>query len=419
MLLNKVPKKKSKKSLLKKTPVKFRALGKKITSRPKSLRRQIKIRQSTLRMLFITAPRSVNRLLIWDKDKAINYVKISGNERIISTPHGVMIVKKANKVITINKSNYGAAALIVDRSKVNNEGLPTFFDYTLHLLKNNSVKTITEDKIITLYSNLFLCSIKMEKTRKALQLTSPMLKTKQSPIESRGYVKHLIRLRYRWFFKPRLAKFKLFKKFLKRCLKRFRKIHKNRLFVEKFRNHFSRLTGFKEKSLFKLWLPFRRNYNQYWSTTNAVLRFSQSLILTPPSFLVFLRISPSLAASRHLVKSGALSINGLAVTNFTPFRPGDIMQLDVKAWKAIRSFFSYQRWSADFRNLQQVPFLYIDWSSMIFFMVRWPHKQELVAPSFLSERWVRYYIRLFPVKTGKFKRARSNWKIYKKILTKQ
>lgn len=77
-----------------------------------------------------------------------------------------------------------------------------------------------------------------------------------------------------------------------------------------------------------MWLPFRRGYNQYWSTTNAVLRFSQSLLLTPASLLVFLQLSPSFGASKHIVKSGAVSINGLAVTALTQFRPGDIMQLN-------------------------------------------------------------------------------------------
>ena len=110
----------------------------------------------------------------------------------------MFVTKKTNKVITINKSNYGSVALIVDRSKMDKEGVPTFFDFTAHLLKSQAAKTVTENKIIKLYSNLFLSSIKAKQGRKkSLQFTSPLPKTKQHPIESRGYLKHLVRLRYR------------------------------------------------------------------------------------------------------------------------------------------------------------------------------------------------------------------------------
>jgi hypothetical protein len=71
-------------------------------------------------------------------------------------------------------------------------------------------------------------------------------------VEKRGYIKHTVRMRYRWFFQPKLSQFKLFKKFFKRSLKRYRKINKNKLFVSKFRSHFPKLTGFTEKGLLKM-----------------------------------------------------------------------------------------------------------------------------------------------------------------------
>jgi hypothetical protein len=58
------------------------------------------------------------------------------------------------------------------------------------------------------------------------------------------------------------------------------------------------------------------------------LRFSQSLLLTPVNLLVFLQFSPSFAASKYIIKSGAISVNGLAATAFTQFKPGDIMHLN-------------------------------------------------------------------------------------------
>ena len=376
-------------------------------------------RPGAARWICPSEPLAINKIIVWDQSKPVKYIKIIGDE-VTSTTSTALLIKRIGKVEIISTSFYGGAVFIKSLGEINKYKVPSLFSYTTRLTKT-TLPLVYENKIINLYSNLFLAHTRLMCTPKqTLPGNAPILQNKnQFSTEKLGYLKHLIRLRYRWFFKPKLAKFKLFKKFFKRSLKRFRKINKNKLFVEKFRNHFSRLTGFKEKSLFKLWLPFRRNYNHYWSTTNAVLRFSQSLILTPPSFLVFLRISPSLSASKYLVKSGGVSINGLSVTNFTTFKPGDMMQLNISIWKSTRSFFSYQRWSHDFKNLQQVPFIYVDWSSMIFFILRWPHKHELVAPSFLSERWVRYYIRLFPVKTGKFKRARNNLKVYKKTINKK
>lgn len=361
-----------------------------------------------------------SKVMVWNTNLPIKYLMVDSSYTLTSGP-SVVVVKAANQSVSVSKLVYGSTVIICNK-KTGKRGFPDLFEYSANVDYLHKSSRIYENKIVKIYTNLHLQSTNLGPvTTRSTNVQFPKVyrKDKQLEASKRGYLKHIVRLRYRWFFKPKLSKFKLFKKFFKRSLKRFRKINKNRLFVEKFRSHFSRLTGFKEKSMFQMWLPIRRNYNQYWSTTNAVARFSQSLILTPPSFMVFLRISPSLAASKHLVKSGAVSINGSSITNFTVFKPGDIMQLNVGVWRAARSFFSYQRWQADFRNLQQVPFLYVDWSSMLFFMLRWPHRHELVAPSFLSERWVRYYIRLFPVKTGKFKRAKNNLKIYKKVINKQ
>lgn len=371
------------------------------------------------RSILLTSKAVRNRFIIWNKKLPVRYLKVSGNE-VVKFFNSCTRIESGIKTIKIDKKIYGSVALITNYTEISKRGLPVVFNRSGNIRKLSKAH-LNENNVIKLYSWAFMLSNKS--TRRPiisnLNISNKTRKNRQLEADRRGYIKHIVRLRYRWFFKPKLAKFKLFKKFFKRSLKRFRKINKNKLFVDKFRSHFSRLTGFKEKSLFKLWLPFRRGYSRYWSNTNAVLRFSQSLILTPPSFLVFMQVSPSLAASKYLIKSGAVSINGKSVTNFTVFKPGDIMQLNTSIWKSVRSFFSYQRWNNNLINLQKVPFIYVDWSSMIFFMLRWPHKHELVAPSFLSERWVRYYIRLFPVKTGKFKRARNNLKIYKKIVNKR
>ena len=237
--------------------------------------------------------------------------------------------------------------------------------------------------------------------------------------EKRGYIKHMVRLRYRWHFRHELSQFKLFRKFFRRGLKRYRKIQKNRLFVTKFRKNFSKLTGFNEKFIYLKWLHFRKNYNQYWSTSNAVARFGQSLVLVPYCFLVIAKVAPSLAASKHLINSGAVSINGVSTTSFGTFIPGDILQINLTAFQGLRVLFSYQQWNNIGIENNTLPFMYVDWSCMLFMLTRWPRGYEFAAPSFLSERWVRYYVRIFPNRAARFKKMSYNTKTYKQLTTKK
>jgi len=363
----------------------------------------------------------VNRIFIWNTRLPVKFVTIFSDYLLLDTSTRFFVYTK-NKFFCIDKLACGSILVLNNHIGTANT-LSLHMNYRIGYYKalTTKKKTLPERYLISLYKKIYLRDKKFHNTNKHTTSFIFPKKRKQTCYkqERKFYIKHIIRLRYRWFFKPELAKFKLFKKRFKRSLKRFRKIKKNKLFVEKFRTNFSRLTGFKEKGLFKLWSSFRKSYNQYWSQSNAVLRFSQSLLLSPINFLVFLGMSSSLAASAYLVKSGAIAINGRVATDFTNFKPGDLMQLNICIWRAVRTFFSYQRWNNDFRSLSYLPFLYVDWSSLIFMMVRWPRKHELVAPSFLSERWVRYYIRLFPVKRAKFKKAKINLKTYNKIVNKQ
>lgn len=359
-----------------------------------------------------------SRLVYWNLHLPIFYFSYTSGDYVIDTDSSVCVFSRGGSV-WVDKAQYGSLLLVV-------KGAPVFSvsgalrEYEITKFSNSifsqNCSVLAENTVINAYSALAKLSstyLSMSPTRRKF------ITSKDQGMHKRGYIKHIVRMRYRWFFQPKLSQFKLFKKFFKRTLKRYRKIYKNKLFVSKLRAHFPKLTGFTEKGLLKLWLPFRRNYNEYWSAGNAVRRFSQSLLLTPRSLLVFLQLSPSFAASKHIIKSGAVSINGLAVTAFTQFRPGDIMQLNFVIWRSVRHFFDYQRWNNDFRGLRHVSFLQVDWSSLMFMMVRWPRKYELVAPSFLSERWIRYYIRQFPAKIRNFRKADGNWKVYKRTITKR
>lgn len=57
-------------------------------------------------------------------------------------------------------------------------------------------------------------------------------------------------------------------------------------------------------------------------------------------------------------------------------------------------------------------FLQASWSNMTFTMVRWPHSYELMQESLMSERWTRFFIRYFPVKVAKYRRAKVSWYKY-------
>lgn len=236
--------------------------------------------------------------------------------------------------------------------------------------------------------------------------------------KKRGYIKRMVRLRYRWYYRPELEQFKAFRKFFRKTFTRYKKIQKNKLFITKFRKNFSKLTGFNEKFIYKKWLAFRRNYNQYWMATNALLKFSQQLLMAPYALLVSIKIAPSLSASKHLINCGFVSVNGTVSTIFSNFLPGDILQINMQIFINRKTFFSYQQ-QQNFCDIKNTfPFMYIDWSSMLFLMIRWPKNYELIAPKFLTEKWIRYYVHFFPVKAAKFKTVRFNTKIYKTIRTK-
>jgi hypothetical protein len=277
------------------------------------------------------------------------------------------------------------------------------------------INTLKESGIIACYSVLSLANKKLNTFKTAHGANTVVASSRYSGKEQKTYLKHLVRLRYRWHFRSELGQFKLFRKFFRRSLRRYRKIQKNKLFVNKFRSNFSKLTGFNEKFIYQKWLGSRRNYSQYWGSSNGVLRFSQSLMLSPYSILVLLNIVPSLAASKHVISTGAVAINGATITVFSQFLPGDIMQIQPTALQGSKILFTYQKWLAG-SLATRLPYLLVDWSAMLIFLTRWPRRYELLAPSFLSERWVRYYIRLFPSKAAKFKAVRYNTKTYKTVI---
>jgi len=236
--------------------------------------------------------------------------------------------------------------------------------------------------------------------------------------KKRGYLKRMVRLRYRWQYRPELENFRRFRKFFKRVFKRFRKIQKNRLFITHFRRNLSKMSGFSERFILKKWLLFKRSYNQYWAVTNSVAKFGQTLIMSPYTFLVSLKIAPSLLASKYLIECGAVSVNGKTASVFTSVCPGDIFQINMKVVANSRNIINYQKWQNFTSHNKNFPFIQADWSSLLFLIIKWPGLHELIAPKFLSERWLRYYIRHFPTRIRKYNTPKFNTHIYKKVISR-
>jgi len=288
------------------------------------------------------------------------------------------------------------------------------------------IKT-TEPRLLQLYTKLYIkqCAPiafknSVPKNMFASSLNNKVLRNKKKFLarKKRGYLKRMVRLRYRWQYRPELENFRRFRKFFRRVFKRFRKIQKNRLFITHFRRNLSKMSGFSERFILKKWLLFKRNYNQYWAATNSVAKFGQTLTMSPYAFLVSLKIAPSLLASKYLIECGSVSVNGKIASVFTSVGPGDIFQINMKAVVNSRSIINYQKWQNFTSYNKKFPFIQADWSSLLFLIIKWPGQHELIAPKFLSERWLRYYIRQFPTRIRKYSAVKFNTHIYKKTISR-
>lgn len=226
------------------------------------------------------------------------------------------------------------------------------------------------------------------------------------------YFKKIIEGRYKWWYESKFYRIKLFRKRFKRWFGRYRKIKKHHLFSSVFRSNFYWLTGFHEQSLLELWAKYRRGTNNHWGIgSGLVQRFSQSLLLSPSNILLFLHFAPTISSANSLIKSGNIIINGKQITNiYYGLKVGDIVQLNIQFFKFNNYLYNYQRKQCyNYLKLNYISFLYVDLSILMFILISIPQSFEFIAPKFLSERWIRYYIRHFPVKLKYFKNAKFNW----------
>lgn len=225
---------------------------------------------------------------------------------------------------------------------------------------------------------------------------------------------------FRWKFKKKrwyfiMSKWKRlaeFKRMLRNAWRNYRKLQKNFLFIKLLRANFKHIMGINEGDLLKIWTKIRRGTNAN-STTSSIDFLNQQLQLKLDGFSMFLGLAPNRLLAQELVHFGGLRVNGLVVTNKNfSLHQNDMLQLDIKVIKDICRLYKDAHWNSVHARLKFTSFLQVQWSIMLFMLVRAPQNYELLEESILNQRWVRFFIRYFPVRISKFKKAKVKWYKY-------
>lgn len=225
---------------------------------------------------------------------------------------------------------------------------------------------------------------------------------------------------FRWkFYKKRwyytISKWKRLlelRRMVRKAWRSYRKLQKNFLFIKLLRANFKYVLGLPESSLLINWLKIRRGTNTD-SSISTVNYFNQSLQLKLDSLSLFLGLAPNRFMAQELVSFGGFRVNGTVITkkNFS-ISNKDIVQVDLKVNHEIRSLYKKAHWNSVHARVKFAQFLQVQWSLMLFMMVRWPNNYELASESILNLRWVRFFIRYFPVRIAKYKKAKTKWYKY-------
>lgn len=191
------------------------------------------------------------------------------------------------------------------------------------------------------------------------------------------------------------AKNRLLRKRLRRWTNRYRKIKKHAAYNSIVLRLFSILTGLSLVHIKKLWLITRRSNLNSWGINQLINNFTIQITLLPHNLLFLLRLIPSTISGLLLLKQGAIICNGQIHTGSTALQPGDILQLQPNTLQSNKFMHSVTR---KYSKVAYLPFIYFDFSLLLIMILRYPFSYELLFHSFLSTRWVRYYIRGFSIK---------------------
>ena len=212
-----------------------------------------------------------------------------------------------------------------------------------------------------------------------------------------GLFKRVIVSRYAWYRNGLLDGPKKARKRLKRLNNKFRKIKKTPAFISLINRQFYTLTGLTVPVLRAEWRKIRRGTDKYFGNVDMVSLFVIRMLMSAPNLLYLLGLTSSLSAGRALIKGGGLVYNGKVASNLTAFRAGDVFQFlqpGLMATWQTRPVYALKLNS----NLLSFPFIHADVSLALIVVLRQPYTFEVVPSSFLSQRWVRYYIRQMQAK---------------------
>lgn len=238
--------------------------------------------------------------------------------------------------------------------------------------------------------------------------------------DNNKWMNYYIRKSFKWkFFKKRwhyrYSKWKrlsYFKKLMQRAKDSYRKLQKNFIFIKLFRANFNNFMGISEVEMLNKWIKLRRGDNHN-DNTNIVTRFNQMLQLKLDGLAIFLGLAPSRFLAQELIKCGGLRINGIIVTNVNHFISlNNILQIDLQIKEDLKLFYSFNHWIKVKARLKYVEFLQVMWPMMMFMLIRWPHNYELYEDSVLTSRWIRFFIRYFPIRISKYKKPKVKWYKY-------
>lgn len=217
----------------------------------------------------------------------------------------------------------------------------------------------------------------------------------------------------RWYSKiSRWKRLAIFRRLVRTAWRKYRKLNKNFIFIKLFRANFSNIMGISEIELLDKWIKIRRGDNTN-STQPVVTRFNQALQLKMDGIAMFLGLAPNRPLAQEFVRFGGMRINGMVITDINhSMAVNDMLQIDLKINKHIRALHKNKHWNSVRERIKFSRFLQSTWSLMLFMMVRYPHNYELLEESILNERWVRFFIRYFPVRISKYKKAKVKWYKY-------
>lgn len=203
-----------------------------------------------------------------------------------------------------------------------------------------------------------------------------------------------------------------FRRMLRNAWRNYRKLQKNFIFIKLLRANFRYILGINEQDLLKKWVKIRRGTNLN-NTISSIEYLNQALQLKLDGLSLFFGFAPNRLMAQEFVRFGGLRINGTINTdsNFS-LQQGDMLQVDNKVIQEIRVLYKDAHWSSVRARLKFVPFLQVQWSIMLFILVRWPQSHELFEESILNQRWVRFFIRYFPVRVSKYTKAKIKWYKY-------